>query len=199
MTTTTTTMTTMTKKHRLILPLAAVAMFASASVSNAAVTSYSFTATNDATAGIFTSSFDFDSSAATPLDIGGGEFQYGGTASSPGQPSPTVLPTIELNNPDYPTAVWNLDDDYWFINIVTDAAGNPLRLNWDGDNVEEGGFMGGTMDFVGGTGAVEQDAGPIVHVGSFHEDPYSGVVLVPEPGSLALLGLSGLALLRRRR
>ena len=123
----------MTKKHLLkfTLPLAAVAMFASASVSNAAVTSYSFTATNDNTAGVFTGSFDFDSSAATPVDIGGGEFQYGGTPPGGGQPSSGVLPTLVLFNPDYPTEDWNLvDDDFFFINVVTDAAGNPLRLNW---------------------------------------------------------------------
>ena len=180
---------TMTMKHRLktILPLAAVAMFAS--VSNAAITSYIFTGSNTPQSG---------ESAGTIVGTFALEAPAGGG-------------TVNLTTAD--TWSWELNhltNNQTFTNgtmtsfnnfdVTLDASGDVTDVSFDGDSGPN--FLGIQWDSTYTNAAGSRNSG------ADNRFNYSGGVVfldnvtvsqVPEPSSLALLGLSGLALLRRRR
>ena len=176
----------MTKKHLLkfTLPLAAVAMFASASVSNAALVKtgdFIYDTTQDLTF------YDVDpgnmnwadaNSWATALTVGG--------FSDWRLPSDVVSFTGELGSV---TLINAFDGNVPFTH--TQFTSNDGFLFWSSES------NGGGKHFQIGNddGFVNADNDDSVLLGVMAVR--SGAV--PEPGSLALLGLSGLALILRRR
>ena len=176
----------MTKIHRLktILPVAAFAMFAS--VSNAATT-YNFDGSNTPQAGespgTLAGTFTLDA------PVGGGTVNL----------TQTDIWSWELNHlTNSQTFTNGTMTSFNNFDVTLDASGDVTDVSFDGDT--SFGFLGIQWDSTYTNGS--RDAG------NDNEFVYNGdrvyldnvtVSAVPEPGSLALLGLSGLALLRRRR
>ncbi len=186
-------MSAIIKKHSVgtILPLAAVAMFASASVSNAASVVYKLTAT--APAG-FGGSITFDTDFA-PFSSSGGVDTYnsvgaafaiqafsinaGGVTFTESNTARTKFELKMSTANDTPLSL-GIDMDFgssFFFTCATDNAGTYVPINF------------GT-----GSGAFNLDGiSPLPVITGAALTP------VPESSAMALLGLGGLALFIRRR
>lgn len=164
----------MTKKHLLkfTLPLAAVAMFASASVSNAATVVYNLTSDGAAVVG----TLSWDSTVGVSFADGG-------------------ISAFSFTRADT-TDTYDSVNDIVSEVVLTHSLGTPLTLLIDLDDADESGtflFTESVLDFDTGLGQLNSVGSGSVSVTG------AALTAVPEPGSLALLGLSGLALLLRRR
>ena len=183
------TMTTITKIHRLktILPVAAFAMFAS--VSNAATT-YNIDGSNTPQSGESTGTIANTFTLEAP--VGGGTVNL------------TTLSDTwswELNHlTNNQTFTNGTMTDFNYFDVTLDASGDVTSVLFDGDT--SFGFLGIQWDSAYINAAGSRNSG------ADNRFNYSaGVVFldnvtvsqVSEPSSLALLSLSGLALLRRRR
>jgi hypothetical protein len=178
----------MNTQHRIktILPLAAVAMFASASVSNAASVVYVLSADGGVIAGNLT----FDSAIA-PTSTDGGTGNHTFTHAT------TAIPAFSFTRSGTTGVFDNVNDTVTGLSLITDVSLTPLFLFIDIDDSVSGSWFG-TLIFDGGThtfdtfGAAGQGTDQVTNAALTAQ-------AIPEPGSLALLGLSGLALFLRRR
>ena len=187
-------MSAIIKKHSVgtILPLAAVAMFASASVSNAASVVYKLTAT--APAG-FGGSITFDTDFA-PFSSSGGVDTYNSVGAA------FAIQAFSINAGGVTFTESNTSRTKFELKMST-ANDTPLSLGIDMDLSNNSSFFytcatdnAGQyvpINFGTGSGAFNQGGIPLPVITGAALTP------VPESSAMALLGLGGLALFIRRR